>query len=166
MVPVTPLTLSDVRDRADGTFPVDVLDSCSTALLLFAAGFHGQQDGIFVADAGLTGTCVDIRPQRLHEMAEIYPASWEFVVDDAFDFVSETRRRWDVVSVDCPSGLFERCAAMIDVWCSLARHAVVLGTSLDVSRSLREWPDQWQMTSILRRSNFAGGTYWLVLERP
>jgi len=158
---VAPLTLAEVRERADGVYPADLLDGCSTALILFAAGFHGAQDGIFVADKGLDATCVDIRPQRLHEMAAMYPASWEFFVDDVFDFVEETDRTWDVVSVDCPTNLFERCADMVGVWCGLAERAVVLGTGEHTSVTA---PAGWRITQVVRRSSFAGGVYWTVLQ--
>jgi hypothetical protein len=157
------VSLADIRATADGTYPVRVLEGCETALLLFAAGFHGRQDGIFVADAGLTATCVDIRPERLHDMAAVYPSAWEFLVDDAFDYVEQTERQWDVVSVDCPSGMFQRCADLIETWCDLARRVVVLGASAESARSVRR-PLPWAMTSLVKRSDYRGGVYWAVME--
>ena len=155
------VSLANIRDSADNTYPVSVLEGCETALLLFSAGFFGSQEAIFVADAGLTATCVDIRPKRLHEMAAVYPSGWEFLVDDAFDFAETTERQWDVVSVDCPSGAFQRCADMVYVWCGLALRAVVLGTGPSSSVTA---PAGWRITSVQKRSDYRGGTYWTVLE--
>jgi hypothetical protein len=97
-------------------------------------------------------------------MAAVYPTAWEFVVDDAFAFAERCAPEpylWDVVSVDCPTDQFQRCADMIGVWCDLARRAVVLGTG---SSSSVTAPAGWRITSVQKRSDFAGGTYWTVLE--
>jgi hypothetical protein len=159
---MVPVTLAEIRSTADGIYPVSVLEGCDSALVLFAAGFLGRQDGIFIADAGLDATCVDIRPALLHEMASMYPASWEFFVEDSFEYAATTQRQWDLVSVDCPSGMFQRCADSIETYCHLARRAVVLGTGMTTF----PWvPGGWVLSNLLRRSSFAGGTYWAVLER-
>lgn len=155
------VTLAEIRRSADGTYPKGLLDACDTALVLFAAGFYGRQDGIFIADAGITATCVDIRPQRLRDMAAVYPGSWEFFVDDAYEFAALTERRWDLVSIDCPSGAFVRCAELVGLWCSLARVAVVLGTG---KGTVVEPPEGWRVTDVIQRSQFSGGVYWSVLE--
>lgn len=156
------LTLDGIRASADGNvYPVDVLDRCSTALLLFSAAFYGRQDGVFVADAGVDATCVDVWSERLHDMAAVYPPSWEFIVDDAFGFAEATERRWDLVSVDCPTDQFERCSALVPLWCRLARRAVVLGTGHGSEVSA---PEGWRVTSVVRRSDFRGGVFWTVVE--
>jgi hypothetical protein len=160
---VVSVTLMDIRERSThNPYPVDLLSGCRSALVLFAAGFHGAQDGIFLADAGLEATCVDENPDRLHEMAAVYPASWEFVVADAFEFAEACDERYDIVSVDCPTSLFDRCAEETPLWCSLARVAVVLGTGARTSPPVV--PDGWEMTWQIRRSSFAGGVFWTVLE--
>ena len=157
------VTLDQVRARSGAHgYPVGVLEGCETALVLFAAGFHGANDGIHIADAGIVATCVDIQSDRLHEMEAAYPSSWEFVVGDVFDYAAAADGRWDVVSVDCPTGLFGRCAETIDVWCSLARRAVILGTGHDTGL---EVPEGWTVTGRVHRSDFSpGGVFWAVLE--
>lgn len=156
------VTLEQIREGNENVYPVSVLERCETALLLFAGGFHGAQDGIFVADAGLAATCVDIRPGNLAEMADVYPDSWEFIVADAYEFALKTTRTWDVVSVDCPSDQFALCASLTGLWCDLARRVVVLGTGV-VSRVTP--PAEWRISMVRRRSVFAGGVFWTVLER-
>lgn len=156
------VTLAEIRVRADGTYPVEVLEHCRSALILFSSAFLGAQDGIFIADAGLTATCVDIRPERLNDMAAIYPSSWAFVVADAFDYAEACDQRFDLVSIDCPTNLFDRCAEMVDVWCGLACRAVILGTGRDTIVATP--PEGWSVSGRVRRSDFKGGVFWTVLE--
>lgn len=158
------VTLDQVRAAADDSYPVSVLDGCRSALLLFAGGFRGRNDGIHFADAGVAATCVDVDPSGLRDMEGIYPAGWRFVCSDVFPFVesaSAAGGRWDVVSVDCPTNLFEVCAARADLWCALARRTVVLGCGMD---SVVDVPDGWVLGACIHRSEFAGGVYWAVLE--
>jgi hypothetical protein len=158
--------LEQIRSDAEGeSYPTHLLHTGADALILFAAGFRGRQDGYWIAHAGMTATCVDIRPQLLDEMAEVYPDGWEFVTADAYDYADELilrGRRFDVVSVDPPTGQFGRCADNLYLLCALARHAVVLGTGPNTVLPI---PDSWQMTDLRFRSNYRGGVYWAVLER-
>lgn len=155
-------TLDAIRERAAANpYPVELLEHCNTALVLFASGFLGAQDGIFIADAGIAATCVDIRENLLDEMAAVYPPSWEFVVSDAFAYAENCDERFDLVSIDCPSGLFAECAEALPLWCSLARVAVVLGTGRD---TVVVPPDGWHVAERRQRSRFAGGVYWTVLQ--
>ena len=51
--------------------------------------------------------------ERLFEMAAIYPDEWTFVCDDVFDYARRRYaegRTYDLVSLDPPTNLFERCA--------------------------------------------------------
>jgi hypothetical protein len=155
-----PASLDEVRDRGDESYPVRLLEHCDTALILFAAAFYGRQDAVFVADAGVTGTCVDVAP--MHEMARIYPPDWTFVTADAYRFAEDTGGQWDLVSVDCPTGAFRECAERLPLWCDLARRAVVLGTGSELE--VRP-PPGWTLTDVRRRSDFKGGVYWAVVER-
>ena len=159
------VALAEVGAAAQGNpYPTGILEGHETALCLFAAGFYGAQDGYWIHQAGLRATCVDIRPGRLAEMKQMYPDDWDFVVEEVFDFTERAeieRRRWDIVSVDCPSGMFDECAEHADLWCSVARHAVILGTGRNTAVSP---PDGWTATGKVRRSNYQGGVYWSVLE--
>jgi hypothetical protein len=156
------VALAEVGAAAQGNvYPVALLEGRKTALVLFAAGFYGAQDGYWIHQAGLRATCVDIQAGRLGEMARMYPEDWEFAVEEAFDFAERAQiegRRWDVVSVDCPSGMFDECAEHAGLWCDLARHAVILGTGRHDAVRV---PVGWRATDTIRRSHVA---YWTVLE--
>lgn len=157
-----PATLREIRRPADGrSYPRHLLKQCEDALVLFAAGFHGRQDAYWVADAGLQATCVDKEGDLLFEMAAVYPDGWEFQHTDAFEFARWTGQMWDLVSVDCPSTLFERCAREVGLWCDIARKAVVLGTGGDTVVNV---PSGWTVTETRRRSDNYGGCFWTVLE--
>jgi hypothetical protein len=157
---VEALTVDDVRAHGDrALYPTEVLEGCESALVLFAAAFLGRQDACWVEEAGLVATCVDSDDRRLQEMLRLYPEDWTFVRDDAFSFVTRTARMWDVVSVDCPSGAFERCAAHVTQWCQVARRAAIIGTA--PGERLAQ-PPGWRVTRRIRRSSIA---YWTVMER-
>lgn len=156
------VTLEDVRAQsAPELYPRHVLVECSSALVLFAAAWHGKQDAVWIADAGLTATCVDLDADRLDEMEAAYPDGWEFVALDVFDFAVLTENQWDVVSIDCPTNLFDRCSDFLPVWCLLARRAVVLGSG---EFTVVLPPAGWEITEQLRRSSFNGGVYWTVIK--
>lgn len=156
------VTLPDIRDEQEARiFPRHVLEGCETGLVLFAAAWYGKQDAVWLAEAGIRATCVDTNGGRLDAMALAYPDDWEFVVGDAFGYASRTRRRWDVVTVDCPTGAFDRCAGLAATWCGLARRVVVLGSGPAPELDL---PVGWNVAERIRRSNFRGGTYWTVLQ--
>lgn len=158
------LTFEEIRSEPDGrAYPRGILAGCVDALVLFAAGFLGKQDAFWIADAGLDAVCVDARLKPLHEMAAVYPADWQFVAGDVYELAAfGALPTADLVSIDCPSGHFDRCADMVDVWCGLARRCVVLGTSADTEL---DPPDGWTEIERRYRSDFAGGTYWAVLKR-
>lgn len=155
------VTLAEIRDDAAGrSYPRYLLRRGETALVLFAGAFHGRQDAIWVEAAGMTGTCVDVRPMTA--MQAMYPAGWEFVQADAYEYAHASDRIWDVVSVDCPTGQFGRCADMLPLWCRLARRAVVLGCAPGFEASV---PPGWFLASLMRRSDYAGGVCWAVVQR-
>jgi hypothetical protein len=157
-----PDRFEEIADPFDKSFPVSVLRGQRTALVLFAAAWYGRQDAYFVARAGLKATCVDIRNQNFRAMRNLYPAGWEFVMADVYEFIRETDERWDVVSVDCPSGHFQRCADLLPAFCGLARHAVVLGSGADTDVNI---PDGWHVATRNRRSMMYGGVYWTAITR-
>lgn len=156
------VTLADVRDLPSGvSYPNLARLGSETALILFAAQWLGKQDAVWIADAGLQGTCVDVQPDKLRQMEAIYPDGWEFVCADVFPFTERTDRSWDVVSIDCPSNMFQECADLIERWCSLARDAVILGTGVGTMVTA---PDGWAVSEVRKRSDYDGGVYWTVLE--
>lgn len=156
------VTLDRIREpRAERLYPVDVLAGCESALVMFAAAFHGRQDAVWIADAGLRATCVDRDAGQLGEMVLAYPEGWEYVTGDAFAYAAATSRTWDVVSLDPPTSLFDICASLTHLWCSLARRAVIVGTGVGTEV---DPPAGWQITETRARSNFQGGVYWTVLQ--
>lgn len=155
-------TLAEVRDLHAGvSYPGWVLRGREDALVLFAAAWMGRQDAFWVHDAGLVGTCVDHDGAKLAEMQALYPDTWEFIQADVYEYGAIVQRQWDVVSLDCPSDQFQRCADHVQLWCDLARYAVVLGTGLG---TVVEVPDGWAVTDVRKRSDFVGGVWWTVLE--
>lgn len=153
-------TVEEIRAGGDrALFPTEVLDGCRSALVLFAAAFLGRQDACWIEEAGITATCVDNDRQRLDEMLRVYPEDWTFVLGDVFDYLATSLHRYDLVTVDCPSNMFDRCSDLAEGWCRLARHTVVLGTAPGARLAA---PDDWRVTRTIRRSTIAN---WTVLER-
>lgn len=161
-----PRSLDDVRDPdGDDSYPRQLLDGCQDALVLFSAAWHGRQDAWHIADKGLMGTCVDTDGALLEEMRRVYPAGWTFVEEDVFSFCARAmmnEHRWDVVSLDPFTNLFDRCADLLPSWCELARRAVVLGSG---RFTVVDPPHGWQVTDQRRRSDFHGGIFWRTVER-
>jgi hypothetical protein len=155
-----PASLAEIRSD-DRSYPRSLLQRCETALVLFAAGFHGLNDGVFLADAGIRATCVDTDAEKLNEMLRIYPDDWTFVVADAYEYATVSGK-WDLVSVDPYTNQFQRCADLVDAWCALARVAVVLGTGVGTKV---DPPAGWEITETRFRTSYDGGTFWTVLER-
>lgn len=157
--------LTLVRSEADtALYPSDALDGLTTAFMGFCAAFLGRQDCVPVADAGLDAVCVDIDEPRLDEMRPLYPAGWQFVHADVFNYAAmryAQGARWDVVSLDPPTNLFQEVADEAELWTGLARRAVVLGTG---NWTVLEEPAGWEVTGIIRRSHFRGGAYWTILK--
>jgi hypothetical protein len=158
--------LDDVRqDAAASLYPGDRLSGLRSALMGFCAAFHGAQDCVWVADAGLPAvTAVDIDERRLSEMSAIYPATWGFIASDLFIFAAGRYAEdasYDLVSLDPPSDLFQTVADLTGLWCGLADRLVVIGTG---RHTLLEPPPGWDETDRITRSTRTGGVYWSVLE--
>ena len=151
--------LAGIRQNA-GPYPVDLLEGCETALLLFGAGFLGLNDGIHIADAGLDAFVIDIDREKLEHMVKLYPKTWTFCEADAWWFAENVNAQFDVVSVDNYTGDAEvPVLASLPLWCSLARKVVtVTKTRKNIQHSI---PHGWE-PSIVERSSRAD---WLVLER-
>lgn len=156
-------TMDEIAERADASFPSRVLAFGESALVLFAAGFYGKQDAYWVADAGMQATCVDVDADRLDAMAAVYPTDWDFIEADVYSWIEHAVGQWDVVSVDCPTGHFERCAERLPQFCRLARRAVVLGAGAEHAALFP--PEAWRVSDVVHRSDYApGGVFWAVVE--
>lgn len=157
--------LADIRDlEAGAAYPGQLLEGCKTALVLFAAGFLGKQDAYWIAEAGLRALCVDSDGHKLEDMREMYPGDWAFDRGDVFDIARDAKKvgfQFDVVSLDPWTHDFQRCADSLDLWCSLARRAVILGTGHSTVVTV---PEGWRITEVRKRSDYDGGVYWTCLE--
>lgn len=144
-------------------FPSEILLGAESGLCLFSAAFLGRQDAVHFARAGISTVCVDQDSSKLAEMLSIYPDDWTFVCSDAWSFAEQLHRSdyvFDVVAVDPFTGdALDRAMATLDLWCSLARRALVMtitdGHPFSVPRG--GWKHR-----IVPRSDLA---HWLVLER-
>lgn len=158
-------TYDKLLRRADGNvFPVSKLRGCKTGLVLFAAEFLGIQDAVWLAEAGIRCTCVDIKEPKLTAMAKLYPREWSFIHDDVYRFAAVTESTWDVVTLDCPSDQFEQVAGMPHLWTGLANKLVVMGSSAETHKLIKA-PADWRKQKPMFRSSYLGGTYWTVLRR-
>jgi hypothetical protein len=158
---VTYPSLEHVAQQAR-PYPTHVLEGCETGLVLFAAAFLGHNDAIHFAEAGIRTLCVDVDEERLREMEQLYPADWGFHANDAWEFARavEGYPVADVVSADPFTGdMMARVLSSLELWCSLARKAVVVGITLDLT-SAYATPTGWN-ASLFHRAN---DVYWLVLE--
>jgi len=155
------LTYDDLNREAR-PFPSYLLSSHSTALALFAAGFHGVNDCIHFARRNMACSCVDINADRLWEMATIYPEGWAYYAEDAWEFAERMAadgRQWDVVTVDCFfDDATEKVWDSLELWLSLTCEALLITarpyTELDV-------PEGWS-SFYYPRGDMVG---WLVLQR-
>lgn len=154
-------SLEHVAARAR-PYPTRVLEGCETGLVLFCAAFLGHNDAIHFAEAGIETTCVDLDAERLEEMADLYPSGWIWEHGwDAWEYArSVGANQWDVVSLDPFTCHMQGCLDDLDLWCSLARKAVVVGTKLSMTSSYTT-PEGWS-GSLHHRAN---DVYWLALER-
>ena len=153
----------EIRDlEAGAAYPGYLLEGCETALVLFAAGFLGKQDALWIAEAGLGAVCVDEDETKMLDMAKLYPRDWMFVVADVYGFAHKAlHSQWDIVSLDPWTRDFQKTADHIQLWCDLARRGVILGTGWNTKV---EPPDGWKLTDVRKRSDYDGGVYWTILE--
>lgn len=153
-------TFRDVSAQAR-PYPSYLLGDKVTALALFAAGFHGWNDVVHFARAGMRCECVDVDEQKLLEMQAIYPDTFEFTVEDAWRFAEKHVGvdQWDVVSVDPFLGdAAEAAWDSLYLWVGLARHLLTLTVTTDTHLNV---PEGWTCSFFPRTSNVA----WMVLRR-
>jgi hypothetical protein len=144
-------------------YPTHLLEGCETGLCLFAAAFLGHNDVVHFAEAGMEATCVDIDYERIAEMAQLYPRSWHFAIDDAWKYAEHAYaigETWDAVSVDTFTGdAMVRSLESLELWCSLARKFVTV--TIDDTVVHIVIPEGWTESHYPRSSDVD----WLVLTR-
>ncbi len=154
-----------VVDVAENVYPVELLEGMSTAFVGFAGGNYGRQDCAFMQQAGLEAVCVEKDPARLHQLRESYPAGWQFVEADVYEYARmryAQGARWDVVSLDPFTTQFQEAADQLPLWCKLSRRYVILGTGLTTRRRI---PSGWVRVGRWNRSSYKGGVYWIALRK-
>lgn len=140
------------------SFPVESLEGCETALIVFAAAFGGRNDAAYIRDAGLLATCVDHDGDKLRAMAGDYPEDWRFIVGDAFTLLDAPYRTFDVVTLDPWTGvMMERTLARLADFARLARKRLIAGTD---GRDIQLVG--WELVTTVRRSEIA---WWAVFRR-
>jgi hypothetical protein len=156
---VAVITFAEITREAR-PYPAYLLSGAETALALFSAGFYGHNDVVHFARRRIVTTCVDTDAERLREMAQVYPKSWDYVVEDAWKFAERSAGRvWDVVTVD---PFFGRAAAR--VWKTLDLFLALAGRLVTVTIPLawhKPAPAGWSQDTFPRSSDAA----WLVLQR-
>lgn len=156
---------ADVIHISDDIYPTETLSGLATAFVGFCGGFDGRQDCAHIAASGLEAVCVDRSAARLEGMRDLYPSSWRFIEADVYEYADQRYAqgaRYDVVSLDPYTNQFQECADHVELWCSLARVAVIMGTG---RQTTLKRPSGWDEHERLRRSGYQGGTYWTVLEK-
>lgn len=144
-----------------GPYPRQVLEHARNALVLFGCALNGENDGSWIAGAGIPTVCVDIVGERTGGMRGAYPDDWEFVVADAFEWVKHTSDRFDLVSVDPPSNLSAAAADHLTEWLRVTNQTLVLGMQFETMNRAHV-PAGWMVSETVRRSAVS---VWLVLER-
>lgn len=142
-------------------YPAALLDDCESGLAVFSAAFRGWNDVIHFARKGLRTTCVDSNADRLAEMAAIYPADWEFVTSDAWDFAEHAASEdttWDAITVDPFTDNIQRVLDTLDLFLSLSRKVATFTVKrTSVLPSL----EGWEQSLVPRARDIS----WLVLHR-
>jgi O-antigen/teichoic acid export membrane protein len=178
-----PASLDEVRKSADPqSFPTDAVAGAHSAACFFAAAFHGRNDALFLADAGVADVlCVDVDAEKLGAMREIYPPAWRFVVGDAYAAAEDLRarsERVDVVVADAWQSDADRALDALPLWCAVARRCVLVTIPkpwLDERRlapdaaAVAKWLGErhgtaFRVESLHRRADWSGGVWWLVVR--
>lgn len=166
-------------DAETFTYPAELLKECESALLLFCSGRMGAADGFHVANAGLTDvTCVDWDEKTLEPFRQAYPAAWEIVQADVFEWVDWNGRpgplgwngrQWDIVSADAPSQYADRLPEMLPRYCEIARKYVTatLAVTGPGAPVVPPAPSGWGYRGEpVFRTEYEGRRFWwLTLER-
>lgn len=176
------VSLDEVRAASDpASFPRGVLDGAQSAALFFGAAFHGRNDAIHVADAGIRdAVVVDADAPKLGAMRAAYPSTWRFVAGDAYAVAQDLRERgerFDVVVADAWQKDCGRALDALPLWCALARRHVLVTVAkpwLDAqglradAASLGAWLAsrriEGEVESVALRAGWSGGTWWLVIR--
>lgn len=161
MLRTVPTSYDEVNRRAC-PYPSYLLPEGGTGLALFSAGFYGQNDVIHMARKRMHVTCVDLDEEKLWTMAELYPAGWEFRVDDAWEFAERRVHdgiTYDAVSVDPFMG--DAADEVIDtfyLWVTLARKLLTVTVAANTRLNI---PIGWNHHYYPRSERAS----WLVLTR-
>lgn len=180
--PGAPNSLDEVRAAADpASFPMQVLAGHPRTVSFFSAAFHGRNDCIHLADAGVTDALlVDIDETKLGQMRALYPPTWRYAAGDAY-VVAESLRAagetFDLVVVDAWQSDAARALDALPVWLRLSRQRVLVtlprawldarGLAAEagaVETWLRGHGCDVRVASLHFRADWTGGVWWLVVR--
>lgn len=179
-----PRSLEEIRAAAQKHFPHNVLDRSRSALCLFGAASRGKCDLIHLLDGGVGQvTVVDDSSVKMAELSEIFPATWEYRVENclaACQRLLAEEKRFDVVVCDGSAGVVDH------IWEELLPFACDLGACKTVVKLNSEYLALKQspatpagvaalakslhgadlvVEDLVVRSRGKGGTYWAVLAK-
>ena len=150
------MSLSDITPNL---YPTDILKECKTGLCLFGAGFLGANDCIHMHNAKLNVTVLDIDDKKLKEMEELYPKKWTFLMSNATEWVPNTVNngvlKWDIVSVDAPTNMFEWVRDNFDLIARLANKYLVVTMYKEIADGVADFCDNLDVELVdkMNRSN-------------
>lgn len=85
-------------------FPEYVLEGTSSAAAFYAAALMGVRDVIHLHDHNVKDVVlIDLDADKMAELQKVYPANWEYVVDDAYkvmDRLHDDGRAFDILILD------------------------------------------------------------------
>ena len=164
-------------------FPTRIIPKCSSAICFLCAAFYGQYDAVNLRKIRNV-SLVDLNEEKMEGMKTIYPASWKFIVGD---YVEEIDRQvaggntYDLVTCDPWSHMvedvlithFKKLYSMsnkffLPATCQntfLSKHNVAARKG-PLSKFLSETHGlPVKVTKIIKRSDFEGGFYWILIKK-
>ena len=177
-------TLESLKQSARSlkSFPT-YLTEVDNALVVFASAFFGLSDVIYFID--VENVClVDNDVEKMGLMKDIYPPSWDFIIEDAFETISNFAsqgRKYDVVSCDPWTPTIPRVLIdEFDKFYEVAEKYLVIratGNSFFMKNNIE--PNEVQIAKFLssrhqkdikvkqliKDCGFDGGSYKIVIEK-
>ncbi|HTV71951.1 MAG TPA: hypothetical protein VMF90_25750 [Rhizobiaceae bacterium] len=164
-------------------FPEFVLQDSTSAAAFYTAALLGVRDVIHLNNHGIHDvTLVDLDPEKTEEMRKVYPASWDYVIDDAYKVMDRFRaegRRFDVILLDPwthrQRSDMNRLGTLLDianryVVISLSansyfRQAQVSTEPEDLIEHLQGLDPRIATVDVRWCTNFDGGMYWVTIGK-
>ena len=170
--------LNDILYRAQSaTFPCAILSEVNTAISFFSAHFHGLNDIVHLYQNNVKNIWInDLNEKLLRETAELYDLQDYMLPGDAFEVArlcAEAEMSFDLVVCDPFTGLMKEVIEDQSFYNICSRYLVFGVTKSlilekgngDLDRMFRKLSDQFTVQSAVKRSDFKGGVYWVLLSK-